>query len=124
MNQHQSNIKSKLTILAGISCVSFTITLAMLIGSKLSDQALAVLSGAACGVSAAIPTSLLIVGITYKQRQPQVQPQQQNQYPPIVVVGQQPMPAQLQQPGHAQDQTQTTMEYAPQPRTFTVVGKE
>lgn len=39
------------------------VTLAVTLGSRLGDQALAVLAGAVCGVGAAIPTSLLIVAI-------------------------------------------------------------
>jgi hypothetical protein len=43
---------------------AFAVTLAAIVGNRLSDQALAVLAGAVCGVGAAIPTSLIIVAVT------------------------------------------------------------
>jgi len=61
--------------------------LAVVIGNCLSDEALAVLAGAVCGVGAAIPTSLLIVAVSWKcdeQREPLPAPQ--GAYPPIVVI--------------------------------------
>jgi hypothetical protein len=53
-----------LKIFAGLVAMAFAVTLAAVVGRRLSDEALAVLAGAVCGVGAAIPTSLLIVAVT------------------------------------------------------------
>ncbi len=84
------NRRGRLLGFAGVVGVAFAVTLAVVIGNRLSDEALAVLAGAVCGVGAAIPTSLLIVAVTRRQergqerQQPTVQPQ--NAYPPVVVI--------------------------------------
>ncbi len=41
--------------------LAFSITLAIIIGTRLSDQALAVIVGVVAGVAASLPTSLIIV---------------------------------------------------------------
>lgn len=77
----------------------FSITLAVIVANRLSDEALAVLAGAVCGVGAAIPTSLLVVAVTQKRRgksggdryhdeedDERNYRRQQQQYPPVVVV--------------------------------------
>ncbi len=86
----RNNVGDRLQIFAGLAATAFAVTLAVIVGNRLSDEALAVLTGAVCGVGAAIPTSLLIVAVTRRQdrgremQQPAVQPQ--NTYPPVVVV--------------------------------------
>lgn len=123
MKQQPTHTQTKLAIAGGISCIAFAITLALLIGSRLSEQALAVLAGAACGVGAAIPTSVMVIAVSNRQHNNRQQPQQQGQYPPIVVVG--PQQPQIAPPGYAQMPNQgSTIEYQPQPRKFTIVGEE
>ena len=39
----------------GLVALAFAVTLAVVVGNRLSDEALAVLAGAVCGVGAAIP---------------------------------------------------------------------
>ena len=56
---------------------AFAITLAVLIGNRLSTEAMAVLAGAVCGVAAALPTSLLIIAVTQRARHTQSAPQPQ-----------------------------------------------
>jgi hypothetical protein len=79
----------------GLTVVAFAVTLAAVIGNRLSDEALAVLAGAVCGVGAAIPTSLLVVAVSRRRHdERQVQPSRayaqgpypQGPYPPVVVV--------------------------------------
>lgn len=41
--------------------LTFSVTLAVIIGTRLSDQALSVIVGVVAGVAASIPTSLIIV---------------------------------------------------------------
>lgn len=115
--------KEYLKALAIVAIATFSITLAVIVGSRLSDEALAVLAGAVCGVGAAIPTSLLVVAVTRRRHQATDQPVTQSPshraYPPVVVVspGSQPywQPGQLPRP-------ETQINHIPVPREFTVVG--
>jgi hypothetical protein len=108
-------------VVLGIVGVAFAVTLAVVIGQRLSDQAISILAGAVCGVAASIPTSLLIVWVTRRRQEPQPMRQPMpGMYPPVVVVQPPPQashPA-LQQPGYAPPYSQ------PLPREFTVVGGE
>jgi hypothetical protein len=71
--------------------------MAVIVGNRLSDQALAVLAGSVCGVAAAIPTSLIILAISRWRDKPREEattfhpigypPQQYSGgYPPVIVV--------------------------------------
>jgi hypothetical protein len=74
-------------IFAGLVVISFAMTLAVVVGNRLSDEALAVLAGTVCGVGAAIPTSLLIVAVTRRREEPRMQSYPpQGVYPPVIVV--------------------------------------
>jgi hypothetical protein len=91
----QDGIKTvgrRLKVYAGLTALSFGVTLAVIIGSRLGDEALAVLAGAVCGVGAAIPTSLLVVAVTRRQDRPardgrdEHRPLPAQPYPPVIVV--------------------------------------
>ena len=81
---------NRLKIFAGLTGMVFAVTLAWVIGNRLSSEALAVLAGTVCGVGAAIPTSLIVVMVSRRRdarAQPSAQPvMQQGAYPPVVVV--------------------------------------
>ena len=82
------NVGGRLKLFLALMALAFAVTSAVVVGNRLSDEALAVLAGAVCGVGAAIPTSLLIVTVTRRRdaaRAPQATPQSQG-YPPVVVV--------------------------------------
>ncbi len=68
----------------------FAITLAVVVGKKMSAEAMAVVVGIVCGVAAAIPTSvLLLVAFTRRDRQQRDQMEarpQQYGSPPVVVI--------------------------------------
>lgn len=107
----------------GFVALTFAVTLAVIIGNRLSDQALAVLAGAVCGVGAAIPTSLLIIAITRRRDKPSEEwnrphqpPPQQGYYPPVIVVS----PSSTQQP-HGWNGYPPSLA-APIQREFTIVG--
>jgi hypothetical protein len=109
-----------LRISIGLAIAGFAATLAAVIASRLSDDALAVLAGAVCGVGAAIPTSLLIILLSRWRDAPRTRPPvtgPQRQYPPVVVIT---PPAGQQSPG-AWDRPPTAMSESRRPR-FTVVG--
>lgn len=51
-------------IILAATALAVTVMVLVVIGNRLSDEALAVLAGAACGVGAAIPTSLLVIAVS------------------------------------------------------------
>lgn len=108
---------------------AFSITLAAIIGWRLSSEAMAVLVGVAAGVLASIPTSLIVVWVTTRhwraeremQVRVQAQPAAQGPQMPVVVVAP-PTMTSTGMPGWGQS-------YAPQlpappRRQFTVIGQD
>ena len=109
---------NRLRIFAGLVALAFAVTLAVIVGGRLSDEALAVLAGAVCGVGAAIPTSLLIVAVSRRRDERRVQPSApQGPYPPVVVVA----PPGVQQRPNGWNTLPPSLS-APIQRHFTVVG--
>jgi len=109
----------RLKVFAGLVTLAFAVTLAVVVGNRLSDEALAVLAGAVCGVGAAIPTSLLVVAVGRRRRdEPRVQPvMSQSPSPPVIVIA---PPGGQQRSG---DWTALPPSLrAPVQRHFTVVG--
>ncbi|MFQ6100740.1 MAG: hypothetical protein ACE5OS_05845 [Anaerolineae bacterium] len=117
----------RLKMFAGLVMVTFAVTLAIIVSDRLSDEALAVLAGAVCGVGAAIPTSLLIVAVSRRRdeegdfgelsRVARPSTPQQGTYPPVVVV----TPPGGQQGLNAWNALPPSLT-APMQRNFTVVG--
>jgi hypothetical protein len=73
-----------------IAGLVFAITLAVVIGTRMSPDAMAVVVGIVCGVLASIPTSTLLVWVL-RQRDKQIEAQlgqsrHYGQFPPVVVV--------------------------------------
>jgi hypothetical protein len=114
----RSSRRNRLAIVAVLTVVAFAVTLALVIGHRLSDEALAVLAGAVCGVGAAIPTSLLVVVVSRRRDERGQPPVQQGPYPPVVVVAP-PGGRQLSGDWSAFSSSLT----APMERQFTVVGE-
>ncbi len=117
-NRSSANRLARLKIFAGIATLAFIVTLAWVVGNRLSDEALSVLAGAVCGVGAAIPTSLLIVAVSRRREEPRTHAQAaQAPYPPVVVVA---------PPGNGPSTGDWHAPYAsmaaPAERQFTVVG--
>ena len=114
------NTGTRLKIFWGLVVMAFAVTLAVVVSNRLSDESLAVLAGAVCGVGAAIPTSLLIVAVARRRDEPRVQPTMpQGAYPPVVVV----TPPGGQQRPNTWDAFPPSLS-APMQRHFTVVGDE
>lgn len=53
----------------GVGGILFLITLAVVIGLRMSSEAMGVVIGVIFGVAASIPTSLLIVAVTWRREQ-------------------------------------------------------
>jgi hypothetical protein len=108
-----------LKVFFALLMLAFAVTLAVIVGNRLSDEALAVLAGTVCGVGAAIPTSLLIVAVTRRRDEPRVQPTApQSPYPPVVVV----TPPGGQQRADSWGALPPSLR-APMQRHFTIVGE-
>ena len=101
---------------ATIALVAFAVTLAVIIGQRMSTDAMAVVVGVACGVLASIPTSLLILAVSGRRGEREVQ--QRRDYPPVVIVN----------PGNSQPRYLQPPFQAPlnqeQERQFRVIGDE
>lgn len=114
-----SRVGGRVRWLAAAVAVAFAVTLALVIGERLSDQAMAVLAGAVCGVGASIPTSVLIIWVTRRRQEVRSAPPAAGYYPPVVVV----QPPAAGPPG-AQQPAYLPPYSAPLQREFTVVGGE
>ncbi|HEC35395.1 MAG TPA: hypothetical protein ENI39_02550 [Anaerolineae bacterium] len=116
----RSRAGGRIRVLASAVAVAFAVTLAVIIGQRLSDQAMAVLAGAVCGVGASIPTSLLIISVTRRRHERESTRPMQGLYPPVVVVQPpaQPGVSSARQPGYLPPYV------PPARREFTVVGGE
>ena len=134
------------TLLTWILGLAFAITLAVVVGQRLSAQAMAIVVGILAGVAASIPTSLLVVWATARLTLPRPgyeAPRPEPRERPIVVMQAPPAPAysapqgyapsgEATQPGRYAGQGYAPAGYAqagygPQsqmlpPRRFTVVG--
>jgi hypothetical protein len=102
---------------ATVAVIAFAITLAIIIGKRMSSDAMAVVIGVACGVLASIPTSLLIVAVSGRRGEREVQ-HRRGDYPPVVIVN----PGN-NQPRYLQPPFPTPM-MQPQERQFRVIGDE
>jgi len=103
-----------------VSGTLFAVTLAIVIGVRLSADAMAVVVGIVAGVLASVPMSIVLVW-TLRVRDRQLETQFGNgrgmgQYPPVVVVnGQGP---------HGQPAAPPTLAAPTGPRQFKVVGQD
>lgn len=101
---------------AAVAFIAFTVTLAVIIGKRMSTDAMAVVIGVACGVMASIPTSLLILVVSSRRGEREVRPRAD--YPPVVIVN-----PPNNQPRYLQPPFPTPM-IQPQERQFRVIGDE
>jgi hypothetical protein len=99
-----------------IALIAFAVTLAVIIGKRMSTDAMAVVIGVACGVVASIPTSLLILAVSNRRGEREVR--QRRDYPPVVIVN----PG-SNQSHHLQPPFPTPMIQG-QERQFNVIGDE
>ena len=88
----ESRVAKRLGVVLLIFTAAFGLTLAVMVGQRLSDQAMAVIAGAVCGVAASIPPSLLIIWVTRRKQEQKGMPYA-GLYPPVVVVQPPAMPA-------------------------------
>ncbi|MBL7200655.1 MAG: hypothetical protein ISS56_10925 [Anaerolineae bacterium] len=102
--------------------LAFVVTLGVMIGTRMSSDALAVLVGVIAGVAASIPTALLLMAVTRRQEEEYVEPYEDRRQasPPVIVVAPGGVPQQLPQYG-------APYAYPPPPdrrRQFRVMGDD
>lgn len=83
----RSPVKRLLALLA----LAFVVTLGVVIGTRLSSEAIAVLMGVGAGVAASIPTALLIMAVTRRRDDDEGQyveayDEPRRAVPPVIVV--------------------------------------
>jgi len=101
--------------------VAFAVALAVVIGNRMSSEAMAVVIGVTCGVAASIPMSAIILVLTSrKERRPEFPSYPRENYPPVVVIN----PGQQSQRYSSLPYYTPSMDDAPRPREFNVVGDD
>jgi len=101
---------------AAVAFIAFAVTLAIVVGKRMSTDAMAVVIGVACGVLASIPASLSILAVSNRREERQVQ--RRGDYPPVVIVN----PG-SSQPRYLQPPLPTAFSSG-QEREFRVIGDE
>ncbi len=106
--------------------LAFAVTLAVMIGKRMSTEAMAVVIGIVCGIAASIPTTgLLMMVLARRDRQKDEDNgrlPRQGAYPPVVVIqGGAPQPM---LPGQQAGYWPAPLSGPPATRQFTVVGGE
>ena len=105
--------------LAVVMMVAFSITLAVMVGVRMSEEAIAVVLGMVCGVVAGIPTSLLVAAVTNRRSGKRGSSDWGRDYPPVVVV----QPGQTG-PSYPQSPYALSMPSSHGTRQFRMVGEE
>lgn len=68
-----------------ITAILFAVTLAVMIGLRLSTDALAVIIGVLFGIAASVPATLLLLFLMMRQQKQELPPPMTG-YPPVVVI--------------------------------------
>jgi hypothetical protein len=108
----------------GLGVVAFAVTLGVYIGTHLSNEAMSVLTGAACGIGAMLPAAI-IAGLALLRRRERedmtgrASPPPQSVYPPVIVVA----PPAMNAPQSPNSAYMPAPPVAP-PRQFTVIGDD
>ena len=105
-----------------LAIAAFAITLAIVVGNRMSAEAMAVVVGIVCGVAASIPMSVLILILTH--RLGRREEARRLDYPPVVVVNPGTQPFGVTPQGNPQaDRYLTYLLPSTQPKQESVVGK-
>lgn len=121
--------------LIALALLAFAAALGVVVGNKMSSEAMAVVVGVVCGVLAGIPTSVILM-LAFRRFSGQRQAEQPGQgqpahYPPVIVVGGAGQLGPAQQQSHPQhrlprwvDDDGTEYEREPRWEGFKIVGDE
>jgi hypothetical protein len=114
---------NRAVIVIGLGVVAFAVTLGVYVGGHLSNEAMSVLIGAACGAGAMVPAVIIAVLSLSRRREREetsatrTSPPQA-MYPPVIVVA---PPAANSLPSN---QSYPSMSSSSVPRQFTVIGDD
>jgi hypothetical protein len=106
--------------LVALVLIAFAVTLAVVVGNRMSTDAMAVVIGILCGVGASIPTSLLIMAVA--SRRETKEERGQAGLPSVVIVN--PGNQGGQTPNHYQPPSLPPALSQGAPRQFRVIGQE
>ncbi len=107
-----------------VAGVAFAISLAVVVGFRISPDAMAVIIGIICGVLASIPTTAILLWVLRqrdRQMEAQLGPMRAGHYPPVVVVNGQGTNGNGYMTGPPALTAKTT---PPGVRDFKVIGQE
>lgn len=107
-----------------LAAVAFGITLAVLIVNRLDNQALAMLTGAICGMAAGIPMTVAIFLLTQRQKEERLKAQHEPREQPQPVIVVQPPPAAPGAPSWPAGNHTPLPPLARPPRDFNIVGDD
>lgn len=103
--------------------IVFAVALAVVVGNRMSAEAMAVVVGVACGVIAAIPMSVLVLVVTHRMRAREESAEdhlRQREYPPVIVIqGGTPVPRELFPSSYMPPMVEHGA-----PRDFRVIGED
>lgn len=113
----EGNVKRVVVLLAGV----FIVALVVVMGTRMSSDAIGVLVGVIAGVAASVPTALLLIAVTRPRadEEPQVYEERRQMTPPVIVVAPGSAPQVMPQYGGAYPQQLSS---APGRRRFRVMG--
>lgn len=108
----------------GLAIIAFTVTLGIVVGNRLSSEAMAVVVGVVCGVLASVPTSILLLVLVRQLTGEAAQRPQQPPatYPPVIVINPNAPPADRSSRPLFDSPDDRLAGYLP--RQFRVVGNE
>jgi hypothetical protein len=114
---------NRAAMIIGLGVVAFAVTLATYVGTHLSNEAMSVLTGAACGVGAMLP-AVIIGGLSLlRRREVATPPQPPTQYPPVFVVAPSALPN-AAPANHWQNMYPQGFNAPASERQFSVIGEE
>jgi len=116
-----------------IAGAAFAVALAYVVGSRLSNEAIAVVVGAVCGISASIPVSIALViassthwGRREEPSEPYYDPSPRRYIPqpPVIIMTQPQQQMPYSYPPNPYYYPAQSMQSSAEPREFKIVGGE
>lgn len=109
--------------LVAVVGITFAVALAVVVGNRMSAEAMAVVVGVVCGVVAAIPMTVLMLVVTQRMRargESEEDRLRQRDYPPVIVIqGGTPAPREMFPSSYMPPMVEHGA-----PRDFRVIGED
>lgn len=110
-------------VLVAVVGIAFAVALAVVVGNRMSAEAMAVVVGVVCGVVAAIPMTVLMLVVTQRMRAREESEEdrlRQRDYPPVIVIqGGTPAPREIFPSSYMPPMVEHGA-----PRDFRVIGED